>query len=375
MGRAAAVTANALIASVAAYVAMVATWYPETYYAILQEDGSLEWSTFWAFAVASTINAVAAFRQAKDTRRIPWFLLGLALFCFFVAMEEISWGQRLIGYRPPRYFLAHNFQQELNIHNVFSTHVRIITLKAVILGYGALLPLVNMAPPLHCRLERSRVISPPAALIPSFVLTYALYEWYPWKYTGETVELLLGLGFLFASIIALCGLSPSSGRERQPLATPLSLAGAWAVVLALGFLNASHAHRERQASSEYLGFADAEAKALRQDFVTMARASRKKLITRCNLHNRVYTYKKNYRRRYLAEGVYAGLVDKGLAAERAEFFLDPWHSPYWIRDYCDPDDTRSRSVFVYSFGPNRRRDSSATEIRGDDIGAYVLKKP
>ncbi len=286
-------------------------------------------------------------------------------------MEEISWGQRLIGYRPPRYFLAHNFQQELNIHNVFSTHVRVLALKAVILGYGVLLPLASIATPVRRHLTRLRVVSPPAAL--SFGLSYALYEWYPWKYTGETVELLLGLGFLFASMVVAHDLPRPASREQRVIGPRLSLA--WASALGLGFLNSSYAHLARRAAPEYLTLAVAETKALRQDFVTMARANRKKLITRCNLHNRVYSYEKNYRRSYLAKGVYAGLTDKGLPVERAEFFLDPWNSPYWIRDYCDPDDPRLRSVFVYSFGPNRRRESSASEIRGDDVGAYVLKVP
>ena len=106
----------------------------------------------------------------------------------------------------------------------------------------------------------------------------------------------------------------------------------------------------------------------------MALANRKNLITRCNLHTRIYTYKSNYKRPYLSEGRYAGLVDKGLPAERAEFFLDPWNTPYWIRDFCDSDDEHTRSVFVYSFGPNRRRESNASEIRGDDVGVYIMKQ-
>ena len=32
----------------------------------------------------------------------------MASRCFVVAMEEISWGQRLFGYRAPAYFLGHN---------------------------------------------------------------------------------------------------------------------------------------------------------------------------------------------------------------------------------------------------------------------------
>ncbi len=62
-----------------------------------------------------------------------------------------------------------------------------------------------------------------------------------------------------------------------------------------------------------------------------------------------------------------------LPQERAEFFLDPWNSPYWIRDRCDRE-TNRRIMFIYSFGPNRRRDSSRTEILGDDIGSFFSSK-
>jgi hypothetical protein len=93
------------------------------------------------------------------------------------------------------------------------------------------------------------------------------------------------------------------------------------------------------------------------------------------LHKRVYTFveKKKYARP-LTEGSFTRLVDRGLPEARAEFFLDPWNSPYWIRDRCDEDNGR-RVVFVYSFGPNRSRDSSRWEILGDDIGKHALIEP
>jgi hypothetical protein len=77
-----------------------------------------------------------------------------------------------------------------------------------------------------------------------------------------------------------------------------------------------------------------------------------------------------YEERGLLEGSFSALQSQGLPSERAEFFLDPWNSPYWLRDRCDRA-SNQRIVFVYSFGPNRRRDSSRTEILGDDVGAYV----
>jgi hypothetical protein len=68
------------------------------------------------------------------------------------------------------------------------------------------------------------------------------------------------------------------------------------------------------------------------------------------------------------------LTAQGLPKARAEYFLDPWNSPYWIRAQCSKDRSRV-SVYVYSFGPNRRRDSDLWQIVDDDVGAYVIQIP
>ena len=88
----------------------------ELYRHFLQEDGWVEWATFLAFSWACMLWLYIAFRSDG------WLRFGygcLAFFCFFVAGEEISWAQRLLGYQPPEMFLEHNFQQESNLHNLF----------------------------------------------------------------------------------------------------------------------------------------------------------------------------------------------------------------------------------------------------------------
>ena len=47
--------------------------------------------------------------------------LVLALALFVVAMEEISWGQRIFDIPTPTFFEEHNFQGELSIHNLGET--------------------------------------------------------------------------------------------------------------------------------------------------------------------------------------------------------------------------------------------------------------
>jgi hypothetical protein len=62
------------------------------------------------------------FDGGKPARRVWLFL---AFLFFFGAMEEISWGQRIFGVQSPEWFLEHNRQSELNIHNLILYGVNI----------------------------------------------------------------------------------------------------------------------------------------------------------------------------------------------------------------------------------------------------------
>ncbi len=360
------VVANLLVLAVLGWGAYLHSTSPERYYASLQEDAYLEWATVWAFLLGAAVFVAAALAQRRRRGGLPWFLAGAALFCFVVGMEEISWGQRLLGYRPPAYFLEHNFQQELNVHNVFSTALRKLALKWSIGGYGVLLPLVALVPAVRRLFERLRVVSPPLALAPAFAAAFFLYQNYPWKFTGELVELMLGLGLLFA---ALDGWRRHGSEKAGRAAGLWPVAAAWGLVLLLGVATAAASNRLAGDDPARLEEARREAEHLKLDFLGMARRGGGP-GTRCGLHKRVFSYVEKYGAKPLYEGRFAALTSQGMPEERAAFFLDPWNSPYWIRDRCSESRDR-RVVFVYSFGPNRRRDSTPWEIQGDDVGAVI----
>jgi hypothetical protein len=344
-----------------AYAYILVAAAPDHYYLSVQEDEYVEWASFWAFLAASGLFLLSAVRQRRLRRNLPWFLTGLALFCFVVAMEEISWGQRVIGYRPPVYFLEHNFQQELNLHNVVDTSLRKLGLKMIILGYGVVLPIAALVPGIGRMLKATGIVAPPAAMIPSFLIVFLTYQFYPWKHSGEWVELMLGLAFLF---VALAG--PEEQDEKPGMtASVRTLMIGFLVVAVLGAATAGASRFYRNALPHNVEAAKQEIAALRADF------ERRRAGSRCGVHKRLYTYVQKYKETYLLEGAFAQLQAQGLPEERADFFLDPWNSPYWVRDSCATP-SQKRQVFVYSFGPNRKRDSSRSEIRGDDIGAFVL---
>jgi hypothetical protein len=348
------IVANVLVFGSLAYGAVLFAWHPDFYQRSVQEDEYLEWTTFWAFLLAGIAFVSAALRDRQTRAQLPWFFAGLALFCGLVAMEEISWGQRLFAYRPPAYFLEHNFQQELNLHNVIEKDFRQLAFLAVVLGYGVALPLVFLLPSARRSCERIGIAAPSLLVAPAFVATGILYQVYPWSHTGEWAEAMLGLAML---CVALIHADRASARW---------LAGAGVAAGLLGLATASAWWRLSGDDPARIAATEVELRALRADF-TAARTR-----TRCGLHKRVYTMVEKYHLKHLYRGEFALLSAKGLPQERAQFFLDPWNSPYWIQHECSRDGSR-RAIFVYSFGPNRLRNSTDWEIVDDDLGAWVSR--
>ena len=361
MGRPSAVFANVVILGMLLAWALLSTYRPEVYYQSVQEDAVLEWVTFWSFAMATVVFAAAAVGQFREGR-VPWFLAGLGLFCFIFAMEEISWGQRVLGFRPPEYFLTKNYQQELNLHNLPGRTLRKAVFRAIMIVYGVVLPAMTLAQPTRRFVERAGIVSPPPALIPSFVAMTVLHFVYPWAFTGELIEATLGVAFMLA---AFANYRTVAAHVKRPLVATLATA-----VVCIGFLGAGSAFwsQRMQASDPSLEQqARAETEALRRDLLEVARRIRK-VPTKCGMHKRLYTFVegRGYAETLRERSFYA------LAEDRGEYLIDPWNSPYWVRDTCD-EATRRRSIFVYSFGPNRRRDSTEWEILGDDIGEYLRR--
>jgi hypothetical protein len=327
------------------------------YYLSVQEDEYLEWATFWGFAAAAGLYFVHGIRQLRVGRQLPWFVFGLALFCFFVAMEEISWGQRLLGYRAPDYFLEQNYQQEFNFHNVVGTSDRKLVLKTILLGYGVILSAFSVWPAGRRVLERLRIVVPPPMLLVSFLAMFVFYSWYPLRHSGEWVELAMAFGFAYAALFErMSAAVKSAGSAIRPVI--IACAAIWALA-ALTVPAVRYAHA---ADPDKVETARLEIDALTKDF------GAGQVQTRCNIHKRLYTFARQYRQPYLFESAFAGLLKGGGDDARARYLLDPWNSAYWIRHKCvDGRDVK----FVYSFGPDRRRNSTQWQIGGDDIGAHI----
>jgi hypothetical protein len=90
-----------------------------TFARFAQEDGPVEWpSTFLLLGASALFGAAAMGRARRGDRWTAGPALLLALLMFVMAMEEISWMQRVVGFRTPEELARVNWQGEFNFHNV-----------------------------------------------------------------------------------------------------------------------------------------------------------------------------------------------------------------------------------------------------------------
>ncbi|MFA6814252.1 MAG: hypothetical protein WCR60_01750 [Patescibacteria group bacterium] len=85
---------------------------------LIEDDHLIEYSQFFLFLLSSLICFfLRKFWWSKE-RFLGILFLFLAIGCFFVAGEEISWGQRLLNIETPEQLAERNTQDELTIHNI-----------------------------------------------------------------------------------------------------------------------------------------------------------------------------------------------------------------------------------------------------------------
>ena len=92
---------------------------------LLNEDGVAEWGQFIFYVGAFVFSLLVLWRRRHDLAgglrsraALQWCgWLALALLLFFVAGEEISWGERISNYGV-EWIRQINTQQETNIHNI-----------------------------------------------------------------------------------------------------------------------------------------------------------------------------------------------------------------------------------------------------------------
>lgn len=144
----------------------------DAYYWLLREDHAVEWLQFFLLvltAVVSLMGSVASFRRGHTLAGA--FLLLIALGTLFLAAEEISWGQRILGLAGGE----GNRQGEINIHNIDDADgipvERLFRIAQAGIGLiGLVLPFLVRWDPARLRGAAWRVITPPIFLATSFLV-------------------------------------------------------------------------------------------------------------------------------------------------------------------------------------------------------------
>ena len=81
------------------------------------EDGPLEWLQFFEYLISSIFGFLIYFKSQKKNTINSFIWLIISTFCFFVAAEEISWGERITGFSIDS-LTEISIQSETNLHNL-----------------------------------------------------------------------------------------------------------------------------------------------------------------------------------------------------------------------------------------------------------------
>jgi hypothetical protein len=82
-------------------------------------------------------------REKLITKQLSYWILFVTLACIYIAGEEISWGQQLVGWGTPEWVKEVNDQHETNLHNTsswFDQKPRVLLEILIFIG-GIYLPL------------------------------------------------------------------------------------------------------------------------------------------------------------------------------------------------------------------------------------------
>jgi hypothetical protein len=93
-------------------------WSFEYFKNIVRDDNLIEWLQFWTILSTSVLALMISIAIKKSKRMLALLFLLFALCTIIIAGEEISWGQRIIGFETPPLLAEQNLQKETTIHNL-----------------------------------------------------------------------------------------------------------------------------------------------------------------------------------------------------------------------------------------------------------------
>jgi hypothetical protein len=165
---------------------------------------------FWA-AVLCGLAAMRTHRQrtdAQDSLIVVAYWICAALL-FFVAMDEIGWGQQLVTFQTPAAWSTLNYQQETTLHNLASRETLTFAWKIV----GATFGIGVIALMLAAQVSSNKVLRF-VAPHPSLALLGALTAYGGIRIHPEIAEVLISIFFAFYGYRIYVA-SPNAVRDRR----------------------------------------------------------------------------------------------------------------------------------------------------------------
>lgn len=145
---------------------------PAQYLGPLHSEGGPHEAVEFVFAaLACLLSLICVWINRRNLLLLVWFSLAV-LGCFYIAGEEISWGQHVFDWTTPEFWSGVNDQNETNLHNTsswFDQKPRLLLFIGIVFA-GLVAPWMRAQKPgMYARLvpERYSILFPSARLVPT----------------------------------------------------------------------------------------------------------------------------------------------------------------------------------------------------------------
>lgn len=194
---------------------------PTVFASLCKEDHlveNLQFLLFLAAGISAVWLSTRFWRNGDRFIAAAYALFGA--FCILIAMEEISWGQRILDFKTPEGLKKDNVQDEFNIHNLEPIQELLFLFYSLVGAFACISAVLWLVPALR-RQRWFRLLSVCPCLVLYFlpVLVYGIYRlrlgsWSDMRrhfsydqarmisLIQEPVELALAAGFLLIVIAA-----------------------------------------------------------------------------------------------------------------------------------------------------------------------------
>ena len=197
----------------AAFLVALTAIHRPLYNVFVDEDRLVEWAQFLALAALVVLGLLIGVRLARlGQRSFAALFIIAAVGALFIAGEEISWGQRLLGWITPTDLAGINRQGETNIHNIGNVLQFMNLVMFVVAAVAGVMPFVWRWGAGDREREIGQILLVPPLFLASSFLAAASYRLmryalvpdarYVVNHLGEIAELLLyGAFAVFAWLV------------------------------------------------------------------------------------------------------------------------------------------------------------------------------